>query len=81
MRKKRVEEKFADGTASSSGGLKRRDLLMSGTSLLALSTLPQAVLPDRRASAATVHRGNGRTSLSSWATTSACGISAPIAAA
>ncbi len=45
MRKKRVEEKFADGTASSSGGLKRRDLLMSGTSLLALSTLPQAVLP------------------------------------
>ena len=80
MSKDQVSGKSED---ANSEGLKRRDLLLSGTSLLAasalsatgLATTAQAQQPHRRL------RDSGRTSSSSWAMTSASGISVPTTAA
>src|ERR1700749_228034 len=44
MRKNQTDGKLADATPQNGGGLKRRDVLLSGRSLLALSALPQAVM-------------------------------------
>ena len=44
MSKDKIPEQLANGTTPVAGGLKRRDLLLSGSSLLAASTLPSISL-------------------------------------
>ena len=77
--------KSEGGAAPNSEGLKRRDLLLSGSSLVAASALLGAGVTNSGASAATdiaaQRPANRRTSSSSWATISAGGISAPTTAA
>ena len=73
MSRDKEREKSEDGGTPNSEGLKRRDLLLSGTSLMAASALTgagfatpaQAQQPTRTFRRA----GNNRTSSSSWAMT------------
>ena len=85
MSKDQDAGKSEDGTALNREGLKRRDLLLSGTSLVAASALSGVGSCERLRKRSNQQRrrrrANSRTSSSSWATTSACGISAPTTAA
>ena len=78
-------EKSEDGVTQNSEGLKRRDLLLSGTSLMAASALlgDRIVLVPHKRSNRQRRRlpGNNRTSSSSWPTISVTGTSAPTIAA
>ena len=80
-------EKPEDATQPNGGGLKRRDLLLSGSSLVAASALvatgftSPAQAQQQGSGTGSDGRGSDRTSCSSWATTSAGSTSAPITGA
>jgi hypothetical protein len=76
------QEKTHCGPSQNDSGLKRRDLLLSGTSVLAASALSTTGLTSpaqaqQQAPAPAHGQGSGPISCSSWATTSAGSTSAP----